>query len=79
MIMAPATSSVHSAVSLQELLESTYSTLRGKLPENLINPAVGIVCGSGLSTLASSLREAILVPYEELEGFGKSTGKYMRH
>jgi len=58
---------------LSELLESTYSTLKTKLPETLLSPKVGIVCGSGLSTLADSLQDAVLVPYDELEGFGRST------
>jgi len=38
-----------------------------------MRPRVGIVCGSGLSTLASSLRDAVHVPYAALEGFGAST------
>lgn len=62
---------------LSELLESTYSTLKSKLPEKLLSPKVGIVCGSGLSTLADSLQHAVLVPYDELEGFGRSTGVYV--
>lgn len=62
---------------LSELLESTYSTLKSKLPEKLLPPKVGIVCGSGLSTLADSLQDAVLVPYDELEGFGRSTGVYV--
>ncbi|KAI5116163.1 hypothetical protein M0805_005752 [Coniferiporia weirii] len=55
------------------MLDATYATLKEKLSARLLAPKVGIVCGSGLSTLASSLRDVVLVPYEELEGFGKST------
>ncbi|KAH8112833.1 hypothetical protein DFH11DRAFT_1778333 [Phellopilus nigrolimitatus] len=62
-----------SVLPLPVMLETTYTTLKEKLPAKLLAPKVGIVCGSGLSTLADSLRDVILVPYEQLEGFGKST------
>jgi len=52
---------------------STLDILANILPERLLKPKIGIVCGSGLSTLASSLREVVEVPYSALEGFGKST------
>jgi purine-nucleoside phosphorylase len=44
------------------------------LPADLRTPRVGIVCGSGLGTLAESLTERVVVPYSALEGFGESTG-----
>ncbi len=53
---------------------STLDVLAGLLPPHLLQPRVGIVCGSGLSTLASSLRDVHEVPYSALDGFGKSTG-----
>ena len=43
------------------------------LPSKLLKPRVGIVCGSGLSTLAKSLRDVVEVPYDKLPGFGKNT------
>lgn len=52
---------------------STLDVLASLLPAHLLKPRVGIVCGSGLSTLASSLRGVVEVPYSALEGFGKST------
>lgn len=55
-------------------LESNLATLRQRLPPRLLKPTVGIVCGSGLSTLANSLRDVVIVPYADLEGFGTSTG-----
>ncbi|KAL5520888.1 PNP1 [Sanghuangporus sanghuang] len=58
---------------LSEVLEATYVTIQSFVPSKLSSPEVGIVCGSGLSTLADSLRDVTLVPYDELEGFGKST------
>lgn len=63
-----------SVLPLTEMLETTAKTLKDLVPPHLLAVKVGIVCGSGLSTLADSLREVILVPYEKLEGFGKSTG-----
>ncbi|EIM87429.1 inosine guanosine and xanthosine phosphorylase family protein [Stereum hirsutum FP-91666 SS1] len=54
-------------------LESNLATLRQRLPPRLLKPTVGIVCGSGLSTLANSLRDVVIVPYADLEGFGTST------
>lgn len=47
------------------------------LPANLRTPRVGIVCGSGLSTLAESITDCVIVPYSVLEGFGESTGEYL--
>ena len=54
--------------------DATLRTIYQLVPKHLAHPRVGIVCGSGLSTLAESLRDVVLVPYEKLEGFGKSTG-----
>lgn len=39
----------------------------------LLKPRIGIVCGSGLSTLVSSLKDVVQVPYSQLQGFGEST------
>ena len=61
---------------LPDLLASTLSTLHARLPAHLAAPTVGIVCGSGLSTLAGALKECVLVGYEELDGFGRSTGGF---
>lgn len=55
---------------------ATLDILAGILPEHLLKPRIGIVCGSGLSTLASSLREVVEVPYSSLAGFGNSTGQF---
>ncbi|KAI0293617.1 nucleoside phosphorylase domain-containing protein [Multifurca ochricompacta] len=48
-------------------------TLAEFLPVHLRKPRVGIVCGSGLGTLAESITERVIVPYNVLEGFGEST------
>lgn len=54
--------------------EETLTKIRALLPEKLHKPHVGIVCGSGLHTLAAAIREVVEVPYASLPGFGKSTG-----
>ncbi|QRV79629.1 5'-methylthioadenosine phosphorylase [Ceratobasidium sp. AG-Ba] len=44
-----------------------------RVPQSLREPAVGIVCGSGLGGLAEIIRGVIRVPYNEIPGFGIST------
>jgi hypothetical protein len=48
--------------------------LAKRVPQSLRQPKVGIICGSGLSTLAASLTDTVSVPYGELPGFLISTG-----
>ena len=55
--------------------EETLTTIKALVPQNLHSPRVGIVCGSGLHTLAAAMRDVIEVPYSALPGFGKSTGR----
>ena len=43
------------------------------VPAHLLPPRVGIVCGSGLSTLAASLEAVVEVPYDRIPGFGRNT------
>ncbi|TCD63010.1 hypothetical protein EIP91_006102 [Steccherinum ochraceum] len=52
---------------------AALDVLASLLPAHLLKPKFGIVCGSGLSTLASSLRDVVEVPYSSLKGFGHST------
>lgn len=58
--------------------ESTLQTISELVPGRLVRPRVGIVCGSGLSTLVEGMRDVVQVPYERLEGFGRSTGEFER-
>ncbi|THU84082.1 inosine guanosine and [Dendrothele bispora CBS 962.96] len=53
--------------------DETLSVLKSQLPANLQSPRVGIICGSGLSGLASSLKDSVLISYEKLPGFVQST------
>ena len=70
---------LQSSMDLESLLTTTYETLRKHVPERLLSPKIGIVCGSGLSSLGRSIRDKHEVPYSELEGFGDSTGEDPRN
>jgi len=59
--------------SLNLPFAATIDSIVPRLPELLRRPCVGIVCGSGLSGLVDSLRETVLIPYETIPGFAKST------
>lgn len=61
------------ASSIQPPFSDALATIIARVPKTLQSPKIGIVCGSGLSRLADSMREKVLVPYEYLKGFGKST------
>ena len=65
------------AHSLNLPFRATIESIEPRLPESLRGPRVGIVCGSGLSGLMESLRETVLIPYETLPGFAKSTGWFI--
>jgi purine-nucleoside phosphorylase len=66
--MAPDTTSITS-------FGLTLEAIRSKLPEKLQNPQIGIICGSGLSGLVDALREVEIIQYENIPGFGRSTGE----
>ena len=38
-------------------------------------PTIGIICGSGLSSLGDIVQEKVDIPYEKIKQFPKSTGK----
>ena len=58
---------------MQPLFSDALATVIARVPKKLQSPKIGIVCGSGLSGLADKMREKVIVPYEDLKGFGKST------
>ncbi|KAF5382368.1 hypothetical protein D9757_009783 [Collybiopsis confluens] len=51
----------------------TLNAIKAFVPPNLQRPRVGIICGSGLSGLAGSLRDSVTVDYKDIPGFAKST------
>ena len=63
-----------STLNLNATSAENIARLVKLLPADLCTPRVGIVCGSGLGTLAESITERVIVPYRLLEGFGESTG-----
>ncbi|KIP07788.1 hypothetical protein PHLGIDRAFT_29880 [Phlebiopsis gigantea 11061_1 CR5-6] len=52
---------------------AALAALAQLVPPHLLPPRVGIVCGSGLSTLAASLQGVVEVPYDRIPGFAKNT------
>jgi len=58
---------------MQPSFSDALATVIARVPKRLQSPSIGIVCGSGLSGLGDKMREKVIVPYEDLKGFGKST------
>jgi purine-nucleoside phosphorylase len=58
---------------LPDAFASTLQTIHERVPEKLRTPQIAIVCGSGLSTLAESIRDKVIIPYADLDGFVAST------
>jgi purine-nucleoside phosphorylase len=60
----------------QRANESANLLVRG-LPQELRNPKVAIICGSGLGGLADAINPDLRVetPYHDIPGFPRSTGK----
>ena len=73
-------SEVHQATDIESMADAQLpfaaclEVLSQRVPQHLKQPKVGIICGSGLSTLAASLTGTVHVPYGEIPGFGISTG-----
>lgn len=56
-------------------LEDARTFLVQKLPKDLVQPKVGIVCGSGLGGLVDIIKNKHEFAYSEIPGFVVSTGK----
>lgn len=50
--------------------------LQAKIPSKLHQPAIGIICGSGLNSLADAVRSEprFEIPYVDIPHFPPSTG-----
>lgn len=68
-----------------ELMENDFETfpfepsidaIRIELPLYLQSPRVGIICGSGLSSIVTMFHEVVRIPYAKIPGFSKSTGLF---
>ena len=55
-------------------VSAALAKLKELVPEDLLSPIVAIVCGSGLSTLGSAIKDSVHVPYADLPGFLTSEG-----
>jgi purine-nucleoside phosphorylase len=51
-------------------MRSAIGYLRGRLPES---PEIGIVLGSGLGPLADAVEQTVVIPYEEIPEWPRST------
>src|SRR3954463_16294939 len=56
--------------TLYERVEHTARTVRARYNEEV---RVALVLGSGLGAFADDLEESVVIPYEELPGFARST------
>ncbi|TIB06432.1 hypothetical protein E3P96_00450 [Wallemia ichthyophaga] len=53
-------------------IEQAVQTLKSRVPAQLSSPVIGIVCGSGLGTLADDLDSRFEIDYAEIPGFAES-------
>ncbi|EAU83949.1 inosine guanosine and xanthosine phosphorylase family protein [Coprinopsis cinerea okayama7 len=51
----------------------TLEAIFAQLPDELQKPQLGIICGSGLSGLVGALKDVVIIPYEKIPGFSRST------
>ena len=47
------------------------------LNETAHRPTIGIICGTGLSSLGDIVDDKVCIPYEKIKHFPKSTGMYI--
>ncbi|CDU24351.1 related to PNP1-purine-nucleoside phosphorylase [Sporisorium scitamineum] len=59
--------------ALPAQFKQAVEAIRAAVPAELASPKWGIICGSGLSGLASSLESPVHVPYTSIPGFAEST------
>jgi purine-nucleoside phosphorylase len=53
-----------------ERIEHAARTIRARISEE---PRVALVLGSGLGAFADDIEDAVIIPYEEIEGFARPT------
>jgi purine-nucleoside phosphorylase len=54
--------------------DPSIDAIRAELPLYLQSPRVGIICGSGLSSIGTTFHKVVKIPYTKIPGFSKSTG-----
>ena len=61
-------------MSAPDYIPSIVAYLKRRLAEvNYPTPDIGIICGSGLGVLASTIENPFVIRYEEIKGFPRST------
>ncbi|CAE6438832.1 hypothetical protein ACGC1H_006939 [Rhizoctonia solani] len=60
-------------VNIPNAFADAINDIHSRIPAELREPKIGIVCGSGLGGLASKIRNPTIIPYSEIPGFGIST------
>ena len=67
------------AVPLFERAQETAHYIQKNLPENLSQPKLAIICGSGLGGLADTVHASPRheIPYSEIPHFPQPTGRYL--
>jgi len=68
-------------IPLYTRAKDTADALRKELPEELRQPKVAIICGSGLGGLQYTINEGVRFEksYSEIQNWARSTGKFSRH
>src|SRR5215469_12767365 len=66
-------------LTLFQRANESANTLARDLPQELRNPKVAIICGSGLGGLADTINPdpRAETPYHEIPDFPRSTGKFV--
>ncbi|MBR1778664.1 MAG: purine-nucleoside phosphorylase [Alphaproteobacteria bacterium] len=56
---------------MKETINQVAQQIKAKIGN--YNPKIGIILGSGLGGVAEAIENAVIIPYEEIEGFPRST------
>jgi purine-nucleoside phosphorylase len=58
-----------SNIAMERLISDAAAFVRNQLPEQLQRPAVGVICGTGLSNLGSRLTDVVTIPFSSIPNF----------
>lgn len=56
---------------MKETINQVAKQIKAKIGD--YNPKIGLILGSGLGGVAEAIKDAVVIPYEEIEGFPRST------
>lgn len=56
-----------------QCIDEAAASVRSRLPEHYQSPAVGIICGSGLSKLGARLENAVDIPFNSIPFFPRAS------